>query len=506
MSDISSQSDPVLLSGGPLSIDEVARVAQGGAFVQIDPAVQTVVKQARAIVDSIAEGSEPVYGINTGFGSLSKVRIDREGLHDLQKNIVRSHAACVGEPLPRSVVRGMMLILGASLARGHSGVRYQLIERLVEMLNLDLIPVIPSRGSVGASGDLAPLAHLALGLIGEGTLCDGSSIQPAEVVLAAKSIKPIELESKEGLALINGTHMMTAIGALAIADIDRILAAATSATAMAFDACRASHTPLDARLHTARNQPGQQRIAAELRELLSGSQIVQSHLEDDPRVQDPYALRASPQVLGAAVDAIDHVRHTIENELGGVSDNPLVFGDAIVSGGNFHGMPLAISLDLLRIALCHVAGIAERRVFWVLSGADTVNPVTPYLASDPGLHSGLMVAQYTAAALCNELGVLSHPASPGNISTSAGIEDYNSMGATAALLAMQSVDLLRNVIAIELLVMTQAFEHQRPLRSGPGVEAAYEVVRSQVKPFTADRTPAPDIAKVAALIGAGAIG
>jgi histidine ammonia-lyase len=211
-------------------------------------------------------------------------------------------------------------------------------------------------------------------------------------------------------------------------------------------------------------------------------------------------------VLGAAIDSINHVRGTIEAELGAVSDNPLVFGEAIVSGGNFHGMPLAISLDTLRIALCHVAGIAERRVFWVLSGADTVNPVTPYLASDPGLHSGLMVAQYTAAALCNELGVLAHPASPGNISTSAGIEDYNSMGATAALLAMQSVDLVRNVIAIELLTMTQAFEHQRPLKSGEGVEAAYETVRREVAPFTEDRTPSPCIAKVAVMIEAGLIG
>lgn len=494
MSPTSSRPNAVTLTGEPLSIDAVAAVARDGATVALAEHVRQAINQARATVEAIAAGDEPIYGINTGFGSLSRVRIDHDGLHDLQRNIVRSHAACVGEPLPKSVVRAMMLILAASLARGHSGVRLELVKRLVEMLNGDCVPVIPSRGSVGASGDLAPLAHLALGLIGEGALHDG------------KSVAPLTLESKEGLALINGTHMMCAIGALALADIDRILAAATVSTAMAFDACRASHAPLDERLHAVRNQPGQNQIAAALRALLADSEIAPAHLENDPRVQDPYSLRAAPQVLGAAVDQINHVRRTIEAELGAVSDNPLVFGDDIVSGGNFHGMPLAISLDTLRIALCHVAGIAERRVFWVLSGADTVNPVTPYLASDPGLHSGLMVAQYTAAALCNELGVLAHPASPGNISTAAGIEDYNSMGATAALLAMQSVELVRNVIAIELLVMTQAFEHQRPLKSGAGVEAAYEAVRREVKPFTEDRTPSPDIAKVAAMIEAGLIG
>jgi histidine ammonia-lyase len=485
---------PFILSGEPLSIDDVARVARDHVAVELAPTVRPIVDRARAAVESIASGNEPVYGINTGFGSLSRVRIDHDGLHDLQRNIVRSHAACVGEPLPKPVVRAMMLILAASLARGHSGVRLELIERLVVMLNDDCVPVIPSRGSVGASGDLAPLAHLALGLIGEGDLHD------------SKSVEPLMLESKEGLALINGTHMMCAIGALAIADIDRILAAATVSTAMAFDACRACHAPLDQRLHAVRNQPGQIAVATRLRDLLAGSEIVEAHRENDPRVQDPYSLRAAPQVLGAAVDSINHVRGTIEAELGAVTDNPLVFGEAIVSGGNFHGMPLAISLDTLRIALCHVAGIAERRVFWVLSGTDTVNPVTPYLASDPGLHSGLMVAQYTAAALCNELGVLAHPASPGNISTSAGIEDYNSMGATAALLAMQAVELVRNVIAIELLTMTQAFEHQRPLKSGAGVEAAYETVRQEVAPFTEDRTPSPCIAKVAAMIEAGLIG
>jgi histidine ammonia-lyase len=252
-----------------------------------------------------------------------------------------------------------------------------------------------------------------------------------------------------------------------------------------------------------RNQPGQQIVAAKLRSILAGSEIVDAHRENDPRVQDPYSLRAAPQVLGAVLDAFQHVEAIVGNELGGISDNPLVFGEEILSGGNFHGMPLAISLDIARMAICHVAGIAERRVFWVLSGIDSHNQVPPYLAQDPGLHSGLMIAQYTAAALCNELQVLAHPASPGNISTSAGIEDYNSMGATAALLAMQSMELTRNVIAIELLVMAQAMEHQRPLKSGAAVEATHALLRRRVKPLGEDRSPAGDIETVTAMITSG---
>ncbi|MDY7109493.1 MAG: aromatic amino acid lyase, partial [Planctomycetota bacterium] len=367
-------------------------------------------------------------------------------------------------------------------------------------------------------GDLAPLAHAALVLIGEGeAMADGRRIPGAEA-LAAAGIEPIELQAKEGLALINGTHLMSAIGALALADIDTLRHAALGAAAMAIDACRATDAFLDPRLHEARNQPGQVRVAEQLRELLDGSQIIPAHREGDPRVQDPYCLRAAPQVLGAAFDAIDFIRAVFERELGAVTDNPLVFPpDArpsrpaslqasrspLVSGGNFHGMPLAIALDSLAVAVAHIAGIAERRIYWLLAASDSENPVNIYLSPQPGLHSGLMLVQYTAAACCNELQTLATPASVANIPTSAGIEDYNSFGATAARQARAALDLAVNVIACELLVMTEAMEYQRPLKSGEGVERVYEAVREVVPRLTEDRPPAPDIAAIAELIQRG---
>ena len=459
---------------------------------------------------SAATSTEPVYGLNTGLGSLSKVRIEADSLEELQINIVRSHASGVGEPLPRDVVRAMMGLLAASLARGHSGVRPLLVDRLGEMLRLDIIPVVPSRGSVGASGDLAPLAHLALSLLGEGQTEVYGRPQPILLPLKTAGLLPLHLGAKEGLALLNGTHLMAACGALAVDRFDRIFEASLLASAMSIDACRASHGPLAAEIHEVRRQPGQIAVAARLRNLLEGSTIVEVHREDDPRVQDPYSLRAIPQVVGAAADAAESVRRIVGFELGAVTDNPLVFGTdsddgppRIVSGGNFHGMPMAINLDVLRIAMTHVAGISERRIFWILSGHDVHNPVTPYLAQDPGLQSGLMIAQYTAAACVSEMQTIANPASVANIPTSAGIEDYNSMGATSGLLALRAIDLMRSVISIELLVMAQAIEHQRPHRSGTLVEAAHDRIREVVPALTGDRAPAPDITAVEQLIESG---
>jgi len=495
----------ITLDGSPLGIDEVAAIADRATGVELASAARTRMAAGRAAVERIAAGNDAVYGLNTGFGSLSRVRIEADRLEELQTNIVRSHAAGVGDPLPPRVVRAMMAILAASLARGLSGVRPELVDRLAAMLARDLVPVIPSRGSVGASGDLAPLAHLALSLLGEGHVHWDGRIEPTGLACSALGLPALQLQAKEGLALLNGTHLMAACGALALFDADRILDAATVATAMSLDGCRASHGPLAAEIHDARRQPGQIAVAARLRDLLDGSTIVEAHRENDPRVQDPYSLRAAPQVLGAACDAIASVRRIVEHELGAVTDNPLVLTNpdgstSIRSGGNFHGMPLAIHLDLLRIALVHVAGISERRVYWVLSGHDVHNPVTPYLAADPGLQSGLMIAQYTAAACTSEMQTLANPASVANIPTSAGIEDYNSMGATAGLLALRSVELLRSVIAIELLVMAQALEHQRPLSSGTGVETAHAALRRVVPPLAGDRPPARDIARVERLI------
>ncbi len=479
-------------------------VARSNRQVAIGASARSLIDSSHAAIDQHATRDEPLYGINTGFGSLSRKRIAPEQVREVQRNLIRSHSSGLGEPLPGEVVRAMMMILAASLCRGCSGVRIDVVQLLVDMLNRGVTPIVPSRGSVGASGDLAPLAHCALVMIGEGhARLLGDALTGGDALRKA-GLQPVTLEAKEGLALINGTHMMCAIASLALCDVDRLQRAAITSAAMAIDACRATDAFLDDRLHVARNQRGQRDVAARMRSCLNGSSILTAHKDDDPRVQDPYCLRCTPQVLGAAFDSIAHVRTIIEAELGAVTDNPLVFsGDShgsIISGGNFHGMPLAIALDTLKIALAHIAGIAERRINWLLTASDSENPVNVYLSPQPGLHSGLMIVQYAAAACCNELQTLAHPASVHNIPTSAGIEDYNSMGATSAHQARAAVELCTNVIAAELLVMSEAMEYQRPLRSGEAVERVYATVRRVVPKLTADRPPAPDLAAIVLLI------
>ena len=497
------------LDGSPLTIADVDAVAQYGMKVHLCDEAAASIDSSRSIIENVAGGPDPVYGINTGFGSLSRHKIDSGDVADIQLNLLRSHAAGVGDPLPREVVRGMLLLLAASLTRGHSGVRTIVIKGLIDLLNADIVPVVPSRGSVGASGDLAPLSHLCLVLVGEGSATQGRSrdVIPGGDALKAAGLTPVTLAAKEGLALINGTHMMASFAALTLRSFDRVLDAAVLSAAMSIDACLGSATPLDERIHEARNQHGQKHVAARLRQALEGSTILPSHAEDDPRVQDPYCLRATPQVLGAAFDAVEYARGVINQELGAVTDNPLVFeGGDILSGANFHGMPLAIAMDTMCIALCHVAGIAERRIYWILSGHDAENQVPVYMSPSPGLHSGLMIAQYTAAACCNEMQTLATPASVANIPTSAGIEDYNSMGATSAHQLAASLRLCRDVIAIELLIMSEGLEHQRPLVSGDQVEAIHSLVRSAIPPLTGDRPPGPDIEKLAAMIQRGDLG
>ncbi|MDI9404069.1 MAG: histidine ammonia-lyase [Limnohabitans sp.] len=505
---------PVVLDGTPLSIEDVARIARATLSSPVPlvlaPAARDEVARCRTVVRTALESGDAIYGLNTGFGSLSRVRIPHERACELQRNIIRSHAAGVGEPLPREVSRALMVVLAASLARGKSGIRVQTLERIIDLINAHVDPAIPSRGSVGASGDLAPLAHAALVLLGEGECWHNGKIEPAAWVTKSYGFQPLDLEEKEGLALLNGTHLMCATGALLCHDFRNAFDAAIAAAAMAIDAAKATDSFLDPRIHEARRQPGQIEVATRLRGLLSGSAILPSHAENDPRVQDPYSLRAMPQVLGAALDAFRYVEGTVARELGAVTDNPLVFagetagaGD-IVSGGNFHGMPLAIALDLLAIACSHVAGISERRTFWVVSGFDHFVGLKPYLATDPGVDSGLMIPQYAAAACVNEIATLSNPASVTNIPTSAGIEDYNSMGATSALKATRCVSLMRSVVAIELLVMAEALESHRPLKSGAGVEQAHAIVRSQVKKLDRDRAPSPDIRALEVLIASGA--
>jgi len=495
----------------------VVAVARNARRVEVGPEALSALAAARAVVEHALGDGLPHYGVNTGFGSLSRKRIPTQSVAELQRNLIRSHACGVSEPLPTDVVRAMMLLLAASLCRGMSGVRAVIPEQIVKLLNAGLTPVVPSVGSVGASGDLAPLAHVALALIGEGFITQAGRsglTVPAHEALAAANIAPIALEAKEGLALINGTHLMAAQGTLLCHDADTTFAAALTAAAMSIDASRGTDAFLDARVHAARQQPGQVLVASRLRELLRGSEIIPSHVENDPRVQDPYSLRCMPQVLGAAWDCLSYVKLAVTQELGAVTDNPLVFalGDgtapdphsSIVSAGNFHGMPLAIPLDSLTIALAHIAGISERRTFWMLSNFDPEAHLSAYLTPKPGLNSGLMIVQYTAAACCNEIITLATPASVSNVSTSAGIEDYNSFGPRAAAKARRALDLVQTVVAIELLCAAQGIEYHRPLKSGTAVEKAHAAIRAKVPALQDDRILAPDIEAVLQLVRAGA--
>ena len=503
---------PISLDGQPLSIADVESVAKCHAPVELRPTAIDKLRHSRELLlDAMSDG-EPHYGINTGFGALGRVRIDDDALQQLQTNLIRSHSTGVGPPLPEAIVRATMLLLAASLARGYSGVRPVVVERLVALLNGRITPVVPETGSVGASGDLAPLAHIALTLLGEGDVVVKEKLQRSADALRTADIAPTRLEAKEGLALINGTHLMAARAALVINEFERLFDAAIVAAAMSVDACRATDATLDPRVHQVRNQPGQQNVAQRLRSCLAGSKIVQSHAEDDPRVQDPYSFRCAPAVLGAVWDTYEYARARIEDELGAVSDNPLIFDghDAksrvveIVSGGNFHGMPIALPLDALAIASSHLAGISERRTFHMLSGRDPEAELPTFLTPKAGLQSGLMIVQYTAAACCNELVGLATPATVANITTSAGMEDYNSFGPRSAAKAARGVELARCVVAIELLCAATGLEHHRPDTSGAIVESAYEQIRKRVPPLADDRPPAPDIAAIEALIEEGA--
>jgi len=501
---------PLTITAEPLAPEAVERIARGEP-IALDSGVLEAVRASRAIVEDALTHPEPRYGINTGFGSLSRARVAPKDLAALQVNLIRSHAAGVGEPLPTEVVRATMGVLLASLARARSGVRVELLEQIAGLLNAGVTPVVPESGSVGASGDLAPLAHIAQVLIGEGEAYYGGQRLAGAEALSRASLRPLELHAKEGIALINGTHLMCARAALLCRALDRLIPAALTAAVMTLDACRGTDGPLDARVYDARNQPGPAWCAEAMRDLLAGSEIVQSHKVDDPRVQDPYSIRCAAVVIGAAVDALRYVREATQRELGAVTDNPLVFPrdgdrDPIVSAGNFHGMPIAVPLDTAPIAISHIAGISERRTYLILSARDPESGLPPYLSPMPGLHSGLMIAQYTAAACCNEIVTLCTPASTVNFPTSAGVEDYNSFGPRSGAKAARSVELARSVIAIELLCAAEALERQRPMKSGREIEAAHARIREVVRPFDSDRSPAPDIAAIERLIDEGAFG
>lgn len=501
-----SHPSPVMLRPDqPLTPAQVEAVARGDANVTLSDEARDAITACRVSLESVLDDGLPHYGINTGFGSLSRQRIEPKDLEQLQLNLIRSHAACVGEALPSDVVRAMMLVLAASLARGHSGVRPEVVDQIVAMLEAGITPVVPESGSVGASGDLAPLSHVVLVMIGEGEAILDDERIPGGEALGRKGLTPLRLVAKEGLALINGTHLMTGRFALIAQDLRRVINAALIANAMSIDAARASHAYLDPRVYQVRNQPGASRVAQTLRSLLKDSTIAQSHAADDPRVQDPYSFRCSPLVLGAALDSFDACLARLENELGAVTDNPLIFDTGaptpdIVSAGCFHGMPVALPLDTLAIGIAHLAGIAERRVYHMLSVFDPQSELTAFMSPKPGVMSGFMIVQYAAAAMCNELIGLANPASVANLSTCANMEDYNSFGPRSAAKAARGVGLARSIIASELLCAAEGVETHRPHRSGPPIEQAVEIVRKVVKPLTEDRSPTPDIAAIETLI------
>lgn len=503
--------DPELLEidGDSLDLADIDRFLRTpGMRVGLSPAAEHKVGRARAAVEAMLAQGAPIYGINTGFGRLADRRVDPARLRELQLNLVRSHCCGVGDALGADETRLVLLLRANALAKGYSGLRLATLAGLIAMLNAGVLPVIPERGSVGASGDLAPLAHLAAVLIGEGEAVHrGERLSGAEA-LARAGLEPITLDAKEGLSLINGTQVMTAIGAKAYLEARRLLTTATVISALTLDALRGTDAAFDARIHAVRPHPGQVEAAALLGRLLRDSQVRESHRESgvDHKVQDAYSLRCVPQVHGAMGDALGHIGRVLEREVNAATDNPLVFPDEgdVLSGGNFHGQPIALVLDLLAIAAAELGAITERRIERLVNPDYSGLPAF-LVAAEEGLHSGLMIAQVTAAALVSENKTLAHPASVDSIPTSAGFEDHVSMGVTAALKARQCLRNVETVVGIELVCACQALEFLRPLATSPPLRAVYDLVRRHVAPLERDRRLAEDIGRATALVRSGAV-
>ena len=501
---------PILLDGSSLTLDDVVAISAGRREVAIAPSVLERLAKARALVDEMAQGDEPHYGINTGFGALAEKKIPKDKVALLQKNLIESHAVGVGEPMDLSVSRGLLLLRAQTLAVGHSGCRPLILETLVALLNAGVGPFVPRKGSVGASGDLAPLAHTAMLLLGQGdafvrTSTGGSQRVSAAEALSRAGVAPVVLQAKEGLALINGTQAMVATGTHALLEAERLCRLADVIGAMSLDALQGTDVAFDRRIHEARPHPGQLTTAANLRRLLEGSEIKLSHAHCG-KVQDPYSLRCMPQVHGASRDALKYVRDVLGREINSATDNPLVFldgdygveGDDVVSGGNFHGQPVALALDFLAIGAAELANISERRI------EQLVNPhlssgLPPFLAPDPGLNSGFMILQVTAAGLINENKVLCHPASVDSIPSSASREDHVSMGMTSANKALIVVENVARVLSIELMCAAQALE-LRGTPSSPALMAALAVVRQVVDFAPVDRAFGRDLAHIEHLV------
>jgi histidine ammonia-lyase len=517
---------PVVLTGADLTVADVEAVARHGVPAELDVHARERVQEARDVIEALVEQGAVVYGVTTGFGDLATTSISREDTGRLQENLLMSHAVGVGAPFPTEVVRAMLLLRANTLALGHSGCRPVVVDRILDLLRLGVHPVVPEQGSVGASGDLAPLAHLALPLIGRGEAEVGGRVLPGREALAAVGLEPLALEAKEGLALLNGTQLMSALGALLLADADQLVRTASVVAAMSVEALLGTEVAFAAPYQLARPHPGQVAVAAELRHLLRDSGLQTSHHDSAHKVQDPYSLRCVPQVHGAVRDALDHLRRVLDIELNAATDNPLVFPDGggaprdalatggglVISGGNFHGEPIALALDFAKLALAELGAISERRAALLVD--PRLNGGLPaFLTPDPGRNSGLMIVQYTAAALASENKVLAHPSSADSIPTSANQEDHVSMGAAAARHARTVLAHVEHILAIELLCAAQALDLRLEAMArdggapapGTGVAEAHAVVRGRVGILREDRELGPDLAAARALVREGTL-
>ncbi len=491
-----------MVDGSSLSMETVLAAAHDESVeILLSKEARRRCEHSRAVVERILDGGRAVYGINTGFGELARITIPREDVSKLQENLVRSHAIGTGAPLPRPIVRGALLLRAHTLAKGHSGVRPVVIEALINLLNAGICPLVPEKGSLGASGDLAPLAHMALVLLGEGKafLRDGRCVDGAEALRQA-GLQPIRLEAKEGLALINGTPVMCAIALETLARGALLLKTASMLTAMSTEALRGTDKAFDARIHRLRPHKGQLEAARHLRAMMRGSRIRRSHLECG-KVQDPYSIRCAPQVLGACFDAWEHVRRVVEIEMDSVTDNPLVFEDEVISGGNFHGEPVGLAMDYLCCALAEVGSISERRTFRLLT--EHLSGLPAFLTTNSGLNSGFMIAQYTAASLVSENKVLCHPAVVDSIPSSADQEDHVSMGTISSRKALAISRNLADILALEYLCAAQALDLLSPLEPGKGVRAAWRELRREVRPLEEDRCMYEDLIKAREVIESG---
>ncbi|HVZ44354.1 MAG TPA: histidine ammonia-lyase [Ramlibacter sp.] len=491
---------------GEIGLAQMRRLLADGVQVELDASCRPGMRASAQLVRRATEGDAPVYGVNTGFGKLATKRIAKEDLAALQLNLLRSHAVGVGEPIAPRIVKLVLLLKAASLARGYSGVREEVVDALLALHNAGVTPLVPSQGSVGACGDLAPLAHLCLPLVGEGEVFHDGHRIPAAQALQRAGLAPIVLSAKEGLALINGTQVSTALALDALIAADRLFEAAVIAGALTLDAARGSDGPFDPRIHAVRGQPGQIDCAAAYRALMIGSGIRRSHLDDDDRVQDPYCLRCQPQVMGACLDQMRYAAKVLMREANAVTDNPLVYANEgdMISGGNFHAEPVALACDALAVAIAEIGAIAERRVAMLVDTA--VSRLPPFLAAQPGLDSGFMIVHVTAAALASENKSLAHPASVDSLPTSANQEDHVSMATFAARRLAPMLANTARIVAIELLAAAQGIEFLRPLKSAPALEGVLRLVRTVSPPLMSDRSLARDIEAVHHLVAAGDIG